>query len=700
MGKNLTYKILEKHLVSGKLVEGEKIGIKIDQTLTQDATGTMAFLEYEAIGASKVKTELSVSYVDHNMMQIGPENQNDHQYLQSVAQKTGVYFSRAGNGICHQVHLERFSRPGRTLLGSDSHTPTSGGNGMLAIGAGGFNVALAMAGEPFPMTAPKVVGVKLTGKLQPWVAAKDIILRVLSILSTKGNVGCIVEYFGEGVSSLSVPERGTVTNMGAELGATTSIFPADEKSKAYLTAQGREDQYEPASADADAKYSHIVKWLHPEKDATFIENIRRYCPGAQINENEKNSDGAIQVEFDEIHIDLNELEPLAAQPGSPDRVIEVRKIAGMTVGQVIVGSCTNSSYHDLMTVSTALKNKSVHPGVSFAIAPGSKQVYTMIAKNGGLGDLIASGARILESACGPCIGQGQSPGSGVVSLRSFNRNFVGRSGTSNDNVYLVSPETAAAAALTGKITDPRDIGEYPNIEWPEKFLVDDSMIIAPKDDPVEVIRRDTIGSPPDNQPLPANISGLVLLKAGDKVTTDHIMPAGEWLKYRSNIPAYSRAVFVNVDSTGHERGKEGFDAGEPSFHDRALAVKKTGKHGIIVGRDSYAQGSSREHAAICPMYLGVKVVLALAIERIHRDNLVNFGIVPLLFKSETDYDGITSGDNLSIDDIRNQLKPGHDVHVINPITTKDFYASHNLTQTEIDWVLAGGRLSFIAASKN
>lgn len=647
MGQNLVQKILSRHLVSGTLKPGSKIGVRIDQTLTQDATGTMAFLEFEAMGKSRVQTELSVSYVDHNMAMFGPENHNDHLYLQTIAAKVGAYFSRAGNGICHQVHLERFGRPGKTLLGSDSHTPTNGGIGMLAIGAGGLDVALAMGGAPFYMDCPKVIGIYLTGSLREWVAAKDIIFKVLSILTTKGNVGCILEYFGPGVTSLSVPERATVTNMGAEVGVTTSIFPSDERTLEYLRAQGRADQWEPLAADPDATYDRVIE------------------------------------------IALDELEPLTAAPSSPDNIVPVRSVVGKEVHQVLVGSCTNSSYRDLMIVASVLKGRTIHPRVQMGISPGSRQVYQMIAQNGALATLIGAGCRILESACGPCIGQGQSPGDGRVSVRTFNRNFKGRSGTKDDLVYLVSPETAVAAALTGEFTDPRDLPTllgipYPKVDWPSEFLQDDSMILSPPADgsAVEVIRGSTIGDPPKNTPLPENINGKVLIKVGDKITTDHIMPAGPFLKFRSNIPAYSEAVFYIFN-----------EPGKPTFHERASAWRDAGGHGVIVGGESYGQGSSREHAAICPMYLGVKAKIVKSIERIHLANLINFGIVPLLFADPKDYDRIDEGDLLTITNLPGQLRAGNEVTVTN--TTKGFLfkTRHTLSPEEVETVIAGGKLN-------
>ncbi len=639
-------KIIDAHLVSGKSAAGEPAAIRIDQTLTQDATGTMAYLELEAMGLDRVKTELSVSYVDHNMMQNGPENRNDHLYLQSIAAAKGIYFSRPGNGICHQVHLERFGAPGKTLLGSDSHTPTGGGIGMVAIGAGGLDVALAMAGKPFRLSYPKVAGIKLINKLPQWASAKDIILKVLEIFSTKGNVGWVAEYFGPGVASLSVPERATITNMGAELGVTTSVFPSDESTRKFLAAQGREDVWQELIADPDAEYDKVVE------------------------------------------IDLAEIEPRAACPSSPDNIKKISELAGTKVGQVIIGSCTNSSFQDLMKVAKMLKGKTAHPDVTLAIAPGSRQVMEMLAENGAMADLIAAGARILESGCGPCIGQGQSPANDTITLRTFNRNFAGRTGTKCDQAYLVSPETACAAALTGEFTLPGNLGiPYPEVEEASEFIIDDRMVIPPPPagTEVEIIRKPTIGDPPINQPLPEDIDGEVLIKVGDKITTDHIMPAGIYLKYRSNIPEYAKVVFECFT-----------EEGKPSFAERAAASRDAGRHGIIVGRDSYGQGSSREHAAICPMYLGVKAVIALAVERIHAANLVNFGIVPLRFKDAADYGKIDAGDTVKIDNIREQLAVGKPVtcEVVKPSGEKlCLELSHTLTEEDIAIILAGGRLN-------
>jgi len=638
-------RILAAHGVDGAPAAGAPVAVRIDQTLTQDATGTMAYLELEAMGVARVATTLSVSYVDHNMLQNGPENRNDHLYLQSVAAAKGVAFSRPGNGICHQVHLERFGVPGQTLLGSDSHTPTGGGIGMLAIGAGGLDVALAMAGQPFRLAFPRLVGVRLGGRLPAWVAAKDVILHLLSILTTKGNVGAMVEYFGPGVATLSVPERATITNMGAELGVTTSVFPSDGRTRAFLAAQGRAADWVALAADPDAEYDRVIE------------------------------------------IDLGRLEPLAACPSSPDNIRPVRELAGTPVHQVIIGSCTNSSFQDLMRVAAMLKGRVAHPEVTLAIAPGSRQVLEMLSRNGALADLIAVGARLLEAGCGLCIGQGQSPADGTVTLRTFNRNFAGRTGTPGDQAYLVSPETAAAAALAGAFADPRTLGiPCPHIPEPEAFLANDDLIILPPPPgtPVEIIRKPTIGDPPANAPLPDALDGEVVIKVGDKITTDHIMPAGIHMKLRSNIPKYARVVFECFN-----------EAGQPTFAERAAAVRDAGRHGVILARDSYGQGSSREHAAICPMYLGVKAVVALAVERIHAANLVNFGILPLLLDDPADYDRITQGDRLEIPALRSALAPGKPIQATVrtaagmsfPITLR-----HRLTAEDVRIILAGGRL--------
>jgi aconitate hydratase len=644
----IVQKIIDKHFISGEKTAGCPVAIRIDQTLTQDATGTMAYLELEAMKVPRVKTEISVSYVDHNMMQNGPENRNDHLYLQSVAAAKGVYFSRPGNGICHQVHLERFGEPGKTLLGSDSHTTTNGGIGMMAIGAGGLDVAQAMAGVPFRMAYPKVIGVKLTGALSPWCSAKDVILKLLEILTTKGNVGCIVEYFGAGVKSLSVPQRATIANMGAELGVTTSIFPSDEKTKAFLDAQKRGGKWVELKADAGVEYDRVIE-------------LKLAC-----------------------------VEPMAACPSSPDNVKRVKELEGIKVEQVIIGSCTNSSVRDLAIVAAMLKGRHIHDKVTLSIAPGSRQALEMLSRNGMLGDLIAAGARILESGCGPCIGQGQSPADATVTLRTFNRNFAGRTGSKGDQAYLVSPEVAAAAALAGAFADPRELGmKYPEIAEVKEFLINDNMIIPPQPAgaSIEIIRKPTIGRPPENTALPHDITGEVVIKVGDKITTDHIMPAGVHLKLRSNIPAYSKVVFECFNEDG-----------KPAFAERAAMVRDAGRHGIIVGRDSYGQGSSREHAAICPMFLGVKAVIAFAIERIHAANLVNFGILPLVFANQEDYDKINEKDAILIENIREQLAVGKPIKAaVQNASGGEFEIelNHKLSEEDIRLILAGGSLNCV-----
>jgi aconitate hydratase len=656
LGQTLVYKILEKHLVDGELKADGQIGIRIDQTLTQDATGTTAFLLYESMGLRPVKTDLSVSYIDHNMAGFGPENHNDHLYLQTVAAKSGVYHSRPGNGICHQVHLERFGKPGATLLGSDSHTPTGGGIGMLAIGAGGLDVAVAMAGGPFYLKCPKVLGVKLTGRLNDWVAAKDVILKLLSILSTKGNVGWVVEYFGEGAKELSVPQRATITNMGAELGVTTSIFGSDEQTEKFLTAQKREKDYRPLVADPDAEYDRVIE------------------------------------------IKLDELEPMAACPSSPDNIKPIHEIAGLETGQVAVGSCTNSSYTDLMMVATVLKGRRINEMVEFAIAPGSREVLNMLADNGALSDMISAGARILESGCGPCIGQGFSPADGIVSLRTFNRNFAGRTGTRGDQSYLVSPETALASALTGRITDPRELSEllgikYPKIEMPAEFAINDNMIEVPLSKEAaakaEVLRGPTIVVPETPKPLPNKLAGKVLLKCGDKITTDHIMPAGTFLKLRSNVPEYAKVVF----NCFNEEGK-------PTFAERALELKKKSTAGIIMAGESYGQGSSREHAALCPMYLGIRTVIAKTIERIHKANLINFCIVPIEFTDPTDYDKIEQDDELQIDNLLEAIKSSDTVKVVKADGSFEFTGKLELSDRDREILLSAGLLNYTRKKTN
>lgn len=640
MAYTLTEKILREHLADGTYEPGEEIGIKIDQTLTQDATGTMAYLQFESMGLSEIATELSVSYVDHNTIQVGFENADDHAYLQSIAEKYGIYFSRPGNGICHQVHLERFAQPGKTLLGSDSHTPTAGGVGSIAIGAGGLDVAVAMGGGAYYLTAPRVINVKLTGELQPWATAKDVVLKVLQILTTKGNVGCVLEYTGKGMEKLTVPERATITNMGAETGVTTSIFPSDAQTRRFLEAQGRGDQWVSLEPDKDASYYRIIE------------------------------------------IDLSEVEPLAAAPHSPGNIKSIREI-DLPVDQVIIGSCTNSSYVDLMTVAQMVKGRHLPPGVSLGIAPGSKQVLNTIARNGALSDLISFGARILESACGFCIGNSMSPKTDSVSVRTSNRNFKGRSGTPSANVYLTSPVVAAAAALTGKLVDPKELNMvFPRIEMPDRFEIDDSMIIPPMPKgeraSIKISRGPNIGEPPVNGPMPETIKGIVTIKVGDLVTTDHIMPAGSRLKYRSNVPKYSEFVFEPLDK---------------EFSSRATMLRDKGIHNIIIAGQSYGQGSSREHAALCPMYLGVKAVAAKSIERIHAANLVNFGIVPLSFTKEADYDALTDGTEIVMPGIHKALEGSGD-EVKAFAAGREITLKMNLSRRQRDILLAGGLLPY------
>mgnify|MGYP000860142411 FL=1 len=634
MGLNLAQKIIKAHLVEGSMEAGSEIAIKIDQTLTQDATGTMAYLQFEAMDLPQVRTELSVSYVDHNTLQTGFENADDHLFLQTIANKYGIYFSRPGNGICHQVHLERFGKPGKTLLGSDSHTPTGGGIGMLAIGAGGLDVAVAMGGGPFYLPMPKIVKVNLTGELNPWVTAKDIILELLRRLTVKGGVGRIFEYTGPGVATLRVPQRATITNMGAELGATTSLFPSDQVTREFLAAQGREADWEELVADQDATYD------------------------------------------EEIEINLSELEPLVAQPHSPDHVVPVRELANKPVDQVAIGSCTNSSYVDLMRVAKALRGKQVHPNVSLVISPGSKQVLTMLAQNGALADLVQAGARILECTCGPCIGMGQAPPSAGISLRTFNRNFEGRSGTKSGQVYLVSPEVAVASAIAGTFADPRELGEYPLVEEPESFLIDDRMILEPGHSDAEVRRGPNIKALPLQEPLPETYRGKVLLKVGDNITTDHIMPAGaKILPLRSNVPALSQHVFQQVDTSFAQRAQE---AGG----------------GLIVGGQNYGQGSSREHAALCPMYLGIKAVLAQSFARIHKANLVNFGILPLEISAE-DYEQITQGVELEFPNLREVLEDNKGVVVAKNLQDgTQITFRYELSERQVAIILAGGLLNY------
>ena len=643
MGYTIAQKIIKNHLLSGNMTVGSEIGLKIDQTLTQDATGTMAYLEFEAMGIDRVKTELSVAYIDHNTLQTGFENADDHRFIQSVAKKRGLRFSRPGNGICHQVHLERFGIPGKTLIGSDSHTPTGGGIGMLAMGAGGLDVAVAMGGGAYYITMPKMVRVNLTGKLQPWVAAKDIILKVLQIMSVKGGVGKIVEYGGEGVKTLSVPERATITNMGAELGATTSIFPSDDITRAFLKAQGREKDWIELSADDDAVYDEI------------------------------------------IDIDLNELVPLAAMPHMPDNVKSCREIGKIHIDQVCIGSCTNSSLMDMLKVAAILKGKTVCPSVSLSIAPGSKQVLNMLALDGALSDMIDAGARILESACGPCIGMGQSPNSKGVSLRTFNRNFEGRSGTADAGIYLVSPEVAAASALTGVLTDPRELGEMPELEMPDEFIINDNMIAMPASvedaDSVEVMYGPNIKPFPKTEAMPEDITAKAVLKVGDNITTDHIMPAGaKILPYRSNIPYLSNFCFKQCDEKFAEH------------------CKAAGK-GIIIGGANYGQGSSREHAALVPLYLGIKAVITKSFARIHCANLVNAGIIPFTFANENDYDKISVNDELCLEGIRESIANGTDVTLKNLTTGESYKLDYQLSERQRDILLAGGLLDYTRESQ-
>ena len=642
MGLTVAQKLIKSHLVSGDMTVGSEVGLKIDQTLTQDATGTMAYLEFEAMGVPRVRTELSVAYIDHNTLQTGFENADDHRFIQSVAKKRGIRFSRPGNGICHQVHLERFGKPGKTLIGSDSHTPTGGGIGMLAMGAGGLDVAVAMGGGTYYITMPKIVNVHLTGKLNPYVAAKDVILEVLRRMTVKGGVGKIIEYTGEGVKTLSVPERATITNMGAELGATTSVFPSDEITKAFLTAQSRPEDWIELKADDDAIYDETIE------------------------------------------IDLSSLAPMAAMPHMPDRVKDVTEIGKIKVDQVCIGSCTNSSLMDMLKVAAILKGKTVCPTVSLSIAPGSKQVLNMLAQNGALSDMIDAGARILESACGPCIGMGQSPNSGGISLRTFNRNFEGRSGTADAGIYLVNPEVAAYSALTGVLSDPRELGEPLHIEMPEKFVVNDNMIEMPASpeeaDKVEVLYGPNIKPFPTTEKLPENITAKAILKVGDDITTDHIMPAGaKILPYRSNIPYLSQFCFAVCDKTFAER------------------CKAEGK-GIIIGGANYGQGSSREHAALVPLYLGIKAVITKSFARIHCANLINAGILPLNFENEADYDKISQGDELSLPNIKEEIEAGKPVVLKNLTTGESYELKYDLSKRQKDIILAGGLLNYTRES--
>ncbi|MBR5234127.1 MAG: aconitate hydratase [Clostridia bacterium] len=644
MGYTIAEKLIKAHLVEGEMVKGTEIGLRIDQTLTQDATGTMAYLQFEAMGIERVKTELSVAYIDHNTLQNGFENADDHRFIQTVAKKRGIRFSRPGNGICHQVHLERFGKPGKTLLGSDSHTPTGGGIGMLAMGAGGLDVAVAMGGGTYYITMPEIVKVNLTGKLSPWVAAKDVILKVLEILSVKGGVGRIIEYTGEGVASLSVPERATITNMGAELGATTSVFPSDDVTKAFLKAQDREEDWMELVADEDAVYDKVIE------------------------------------------INLSELVPMAAMPHMPDNVKTVDEIGEITIDQVCIGSCTNSSFMDMMKVAHILKGKKVHPNVSLSIAPGSKQVLTMLAENGALADMIAAGARILESACGPCIGMGQSPNSKGVSLRTFNRNFEGRSGTADAGIYLVSPEVAAVSAVTGVLTNPaKTLGEMPSFPMPEKFLINDNMVEIPatkEEAPaVNVIYGPNIKSVPLGTALTESVSTKVMLKVGDNITTDHIMPAGaKILPYRSNVPHLSQFCFRQCDEDFAENCK-------------------TMGGGIIVGGANYGQGSSREHAALVPLYLGIKAVVAKSFARLHKANLINSGIIPLTFKNAEDYDKIDKFDVVTLKDVKAAILNDTDVVLVNETKGEEYVLEGGFSERQKNMLTFGGLLNYTGANK-
>ena len=638
MGLTIAQKIIKEHLVSGKMIPGEEIALKIDQTLTQDATGTMAYLEFETMGVPRVKTELSVAYIDHNTLQSGFENADDHRFIQSMAKKYGLYFSRPGNGICHQVHLERFGKPGKTLIGSDSHTPTGGGIGMLAMGAGGLDVAVAMGGGAYYITMPKMYKVNLTGRLQDFVTAKDVSLEILKILSVKGGVGAIIEWGGEGVKTLSVPERATITNMGTELGATTSIFPSDEITRAFLEAQGRGEDYVELKSDDDAEYDRV------------------------------------------IDINLSDLKPLIACPHSPDNVVTVESLKGTKVDQVCIGSCTNSSLFDMLKAAALLKGKTVAPSVSLSVSPGSKQVLSMLADCGALTDILASGARLLECACGPCIGMGFSPNSEGVSLRTFNRNFEGRSGTADGQVYLVSPETAVAAALTGEITDPGLLGKMPQVKMPDKFKIDDSAVIPPADEEkaktLEILRGPNIKPFPDSIPQGDTLRAELVLKVGDNITTDHIMPAGaKILPFRSNIPYLSKFCFGVCDET---------------FPERAKAAGQS----IIVGGNNYGQGSSREHAALVPLYLGVRAVVAKSFARIHAANLINAGIMPLTFKNPDDYDSLSQSDMLSIKNVYDGMDSGNLV-LTDEKTGKDIQLICSFTDRQKDILKAGGLLKYV-----
>ena len=638
MGMTIGQKLIKSHLVSGEMIPGTEIGLRIDQTLTQDATGTMAYLEFEAMGVERVRTELSVAYIDHNTLQTGFENADDHRFIQSVAKKRGLLFSKPGNGICHQIHLERFGKPGKTLIGSDSHTPTGGGIGMLAIGAGGLDVAVAMGGGTYYTTMPKMTLIRLSGKLSPWVGAKDIILEVLRIMSVKGGVGKIIEYGGEGVKTLSVPERATITNMGAELGATTSVFPSDEITKSFLKAQGREEDWSELKPDPDAKYDEI------------------------------------------IDIDLSALEPMAAMPNMPDNVKKVSEIGNIEISQVCIGSCTNSSLLDLLKVAAILKGKKVAPNVSLTISPGSMQVLNMLSLDGALSDILGAGARLLECTCGPCIGMGQSPQSKGVSLRTFNRNFEGRSGTADAGIYLVSPEVAAASALTGCLTDPRTLGEMPEIKLPERFIINDNMIektaSVEEADSVEIKYGPNIKPFPTSVELPESIEAPAILKVGDNITTDHIMPAGaKILPYRSNIPYLSNFCFRQCDEKFSER------------------CKAAGK-GFIIGGANYGQGSSREHAALVPLYLGIKAVIAKSFARIHCANLINAGIMPFTFADGSDYDRIDTDDTLALEGIREKIADGKPVTLKNLTKGEEYALNYDYSDRQTAMILAGGLLNY------
>ena len=642
MAQTLTYKILADHLVEGRLEAGEPVGIRIDQTLTQDITGTMAMMEYEAMGAPPPATDVSVNYVDHNMMQLGFENADDHAFLRTFSAAHGLMFSKPGNGICHQVHLERFSAPGATLLGADSHTPTCGGAGMIAIGAGGLDVACAIAGRPFRLTCPRVLNVRLTGRLAPFVTAKDVILYMLERLSTKGNVGWVVEYTGPGVKTLGVPERATITNMGAEMGVTTSLFPSDEVTRRFFRWQGREDAW---------------RALRPDRGAAYDRTIE---------------------------IDLGGLEPRIACPHSPGNVKRVRDLAGLGVNQVCIGSCTNSSVRDLLSAAAMLKGRKVHPAIDVVVAPGSRQVLQTLARSEAMDDLLAAGVRLDECGCGFCIGAAQAPQTNAVSVRTNNRNFEGRSGTRSAQVYLASPETAVACALTGEMTDPRDLGvEPPAVRLPRRLVIDDSMILPPAADPasVEVVRGPNIVPPPPLEALPDRLAGPITLKVGDKITTDHIMPAGRLAIYRSNVPKYAEYVFSRVDE---------------AFAGRAAEVRDAGKANVVVAGESYGQGSSREHAALCPRFLGVRAVIAKGIERIHQANLVNFGILPLVFETGADYDAVDQGDELELADLRAAVADGETLTVRNATKGTEMTVRLEASPRQRTSLLAGGVLNQMA----